>query len=95
MTLHMIHAPLDMRALNRWAAERGLMRDVPDPRTGRKRAVVDADFTLHALLRGCFGDAAPQPFRLFAGEGPQGTLYGYAAQDAAALAAHYEALLAP
>ena len=58
MTLHMVYAPLDMRALRRWAWERGLVRD----------GLLDEGYALHILLSGMFGKGVLQPFRLFASE---------------------------
>ena len=76
MTTHLIYVPLDMRAFNRWAGRRGLIR----------RGVYDEGYALHILLTGLFGKAALQPFRLFASERRRtATLYAYADTDESAL----------
>ena len=73
---HLIHAPLDMRAFNRWAGERGLVR----------RGTFDAGFALHVLLSAMFGKAVLQPFRLFASDRrPLAGLYAYTDSDQDAL----------
>ena len=72
MTTHLIHVPFDMRAFNRWAGERGLVR----------RGAFDSGFALHVLLSGLFGRAALQPFRLFAsGRRRTASLYAYTDVD--------------
>ena len=58
MTLQMVYAPLDVRALRRWAWERGFVRD----------GLLDEGYALHILLSGMFGKGVLQPFRLFASE---------------------------
>ena len=76
MTMHLVHAPLDLRAFNRWAGYRGLVR----------RGVYDADYALHVLLTAMFGRRALQPFRLFWSERRRyGALYAYADHDQEAL----------
>ena len=73
---HLIHVPLDMRAFNRWAGERGLVR----------RGTFDAGFALHVLLSAMFGKAVLQPFRLFASDRrPLAGLYSYTDADGDAL----------
>ena len=70
--MHLIHAPIDMRAFSRWAGERGLLR----------RGSFDPDFALHILLSAMFGKRALQPFRLFWSERrPSASLYAYADAD--------------
>lgn len=76
MTTQLIHLPLDMRAFNRWAAERGLVRS----------GTFDEGFALHILLSSTFGKGVMQPFRLFwSARRRQASLYGYTDQDAPAL----------
>ena len=65
-----------MRAFNRWAGQRGLLR----------RGAFDADYALHILLSAMFGKRALQPFRLFWSERRRcGSLYAYADVDHEAL----------
>ena len=74
--MYLIHAPLDMRAFNRWAGQRGLLR----------RGAFDPDFALHILLSAMFGQRALQPFRLFwSGRRRSASLYAYADTGHAAL----------
>ena len=76
MTLHLVHAPVDMNAFHRWSRERGLVRDKS----------FDAGYALHILLSGMFGKAVLQPFRLFASDRRRGAgLYAYADADREAL----------
>ena len=68
MTLHMVHAFLNMRSFRRWAWDRGLVRN----------GSLDEGYALHILLSGMFGKAVLQPFRLFASEHRSSAgLYGY------------------
>jgi len=47
------------------------------------RRLVDDDHAMHCLLKECFGDIAPKPFRLMLPrDGRRGTLYGYSRADA-------------
>ena len=70
MELHLIHAPLDMRSLNRWAGCRGLIR----------RGTFDTGYAFHILLSAMFGKGVLQPFRLFASERRRSAaLYAYSA----------------
>ncbi len=79
--LYMIRADLDVNAFHRWAGGQGLIA----------RNTFDPGYALHHLLVQSFGcDLAPKPFRLLIprperGRQRHGTLYGYAAADAAAL----------
>ena len=76
MTTHLVHAPLDMSALCRWARARGLTGRVP----------FDAGYALHVLLSAMFGKGALQPFRMFGSERRRdGALYAYAEKDSTAL----------
>ena len=76
MTTYMIHIPLDMRAFNRWAGQRGLIR----------QGVFDEGYALHILLTGMFGPAVLRPFRLFASERRRNaSLYAYTDADETAL----------
>ncbi len=73
---HLIHAPLDMRAFNRWAGDRGLIRN----------GSFDAGYAFHVLLSAMFGKGVLQPFRLFASERrASAALYAYADVDEAGL----------
>lgn len=72
MSTHMVHAPIDVKALMEWAGRRGLMR----------RGTFDDGWALHVLLSGMFGKGALQPFRMFWSDRQRtGTLYGYASDD--------------
>ncbi len=79
--LYMICAELDVNAFHRWAGGQGLIA----------RNTFDPGYALHHLLVQSFGcDLAPKPFRVLIprperGRQRRGTLYGYAAADAAAL----------
>ena len=76
VAVYLIHAPVDMRAFNRWAGQRGLIR----------RGSFDPDYALHILLSAMFGKRALQPFRLFWSERRRGaSLYAYADADLEAL----------
>lgn len=76
MSTHMVHAPIDVRALMKWAGLRGLMR----------RGTFDDGWALHVLLSGMFGKGVLQPFRIFWSDRRRmGTLYGYASDDGAVL----------
>jgi CRISPR system Cascade subunit CasE len=82
MNLYLVELPLSLRALNIWAARRGLG---PDEGTA-----------LHYLLGETFGPAALQPFRLMVAPRAQsGTLYAYAATDADTLRGQAIASLTP
>ena len=77
MSAHMVVAPLDMRAFNRWAAERGFVRG----------GAFDEGFALHVLLSSSFGKGVLQPFRLFSSpRRASATLYAYADEGDEALA---------
>ena len=76
MKIHLIHAPLDMRRFNRWAGNRGLIRN----------GSFDAGYAFHVLLSAMFGKGVLQPFRLFASERRANAgLYAYADVDEAEL----------
>ena len=76
MTTYLIYAPLDMRAVNRWAGQRGLVQ----------RGAFDEGYAFHILLSEMFGKATLRPFRLFASERRRtATLYAYADTDEHAL----------
>ena len=60
----MLHAPVDLRRLRRWAANRGL----------RYGEGSDNGYVLHVLLAGMFGAGTLQPFRLMGSErSPRGS----------------------
>ena len=76
MKMYLIHAPLDMRKFNRWAGNRGLIRN----------GSFDAGYAFHVLLSAMFGKGVLQPFRLFASERrANAALYAYADVDEAEL----------
>lgn len=76
MKVHLIHAPLDMRAFNRWAGNRGLIRN----------GSFDAGYAFHVLLSAMFGKGVLQPFRLFSSERrASAALYAYTDVDEAGL----------
>ena len=86
MTTHMIHAPLDTRAFDRWAADHGMAR----------KGNFDAGYALHVLLAATFGKSVLQPFRLFRSKRRgQAALYGYADVDAKTLRAAAAAAAPP
>ena len=70
-TLQMVRAEVDVHQFHRWMGTRRLQ---------------DPDHAMHCLLKECFGDLAPKPFRLIVPRGgPTGCLYGYGQADADAL----------
>ncbi len=70
-TLQMVRADIDLREFNRWMG----LRQLQDP-----------DHAMHCLLKECFGELAPKPFRLVATRGAtMGCLYGYGESAADAL----------
>ena len=86
MTIHLIHATLDMRKFNRWAGNRGLIRS----------GSFDAGYAFHILLSAMFGKGVLQPFRLFASERrASAALYGYADVDEAELRRTADAVAPP
>jgi CRISPR system Cascade subunit CasE len=56
---------------------------------------VDTGYVVHALLRGLFGDRAPQPFVLLPPKGRSLPVLGYSAEDAEALRRHAEEFAGP
>lgn len=71
--LHLIEAPLNLRALHVWAETRGLSQ----------RGRLDEGRALHHLLDEAFGPASLRPFRLMqAPAGPSATIYAYSLDDA-------------
>ena len=67
-TLQMIRAEVNVREFQRWMGTRRLQ---------------DPDHAMHCLLTECFGDLAPQPFRLIVPRGGStGCLYGYGQEGA-------------
>jgi CRISPR system Cascade subunit CasE len=70
VTLHLVRLPVDLRALATFAVANGVSDD-------------DGGYALHLALRRRFGEAAPQPFRLFADDGVTPHLLGYATEIAA------------
>ena len=69
--LRMVRGDVDLREFNRWMGSRRLQ---------------DPDHAMHCLLKECFGELAPKPFRLVATRGAsRASLYGYGRADAGAL----------
>ncbi len=69
--LRMVRAEIDLREFNRWMGSRQFQ---------------DPDHAMHCLLRECFGEHAPKPFRVVATRGAsRASLYGYGTADAGAL----------
>ncbi len=81
--IHLLHAPIDPRAFARWNGMRALAGGD------------DHGLALHVLLSALFGKGAVQPFRLFAPQRGQWSLYAYAVQDRDALAALAQAVAPP
>ncbi len=74
MSLHLLELPVELRSLHLWVGQRNLA------------GAFDEGVALHHLLGEVFGPAVLQPFRLMvAPRARRGTLYAYAAQDAAGL----------
>lgn len=65
MTLHLVRLPVNLRGLSAFAVANGASDD-------------DGGYALHLALRRRFGEAAPQPFRLFADGPADPHLLGYA-----------------
>lgn len=72
MTLYLVRLAVDMRALTAFAVANGVSDD-------------DGGYALHLALRQRFGEAGPQPFRLFADSPAEPYVLGYTG-DSAALA---------
>ena len=84
--LYLIRADINIRQFHRWAGVREIY--------ARKGGVFDEGLAMHKLVTEMFGDLAPRPFRIITPRGgSRGSLYGYAAADAAELrrAAHQNA----
>ena len=78
-TLFLLRLPVNLAALNRFAAQRGFLHDGHD-------RLLDEGLVLHHLLSETFGKGALQPFRLLPAPGArQASLYGYSSQGAAGL----------
>lgn len=85
MTLHLIHLPIDLRALHAWGEARGV-----------GKGIFDEGLALHHLLGETFGAAVLQPFRLMvAPRARSGALYAYAAQSAEDLATTAQTIIDP
>ena len=70
-TLQMVRAEINGREFQRWMGSRRLQ---------------DPDHAAHCLLKECFGELAPKPFRLIMPrDGTTGLLYGYGLAGAEAL----------
>ncbi len=75
-SIFLIRAPLDVRNLARWSAERGWIR------RGSHVAGFDEGRALHHLLDELFGPRVVRPFRLLVSQGGTiANLYGYSEQD--------------
>ena len=71
LNLRMVRGEIRGRELRRWMGYRHLQ---------------DADHAFHCLLKECFGELAPKPFRVVMDRsGHQGVLYGYCTAGAAEL----------
>ena len=72
MSTYMVHAPIDVRALKKWAGQRRLVR----------RGTLDDGLALHVLLSGMFGKGVLQPFRLYSSDRRRwGAIYAYSDDD--------------
>ncbi len=72
MSTYMVHAPIDVRALKKWAGQRRLAW----------RGTLDDGLALHVLLSGMFGKGALQPFRLYSSDRRRGgAIYAYSDDD--------------
>ena len=70
-TLQMIRAEINLREFHRWMGGRRLQ---------------DPDHAMHCLLKECFGEFAPKPFRFIEPRnGTLGVLYGYGTAEASVL----------
>ncbi len=86
MNLHLVEIPLAIKHLHQWAATRDFSGQGP----------FDEGLALHHLLTETFGPGILQPFRLMvAPRARQGTLYGYAVQDAEMLRVQARAAITP
>lgn len=86
MSLHLVETPLALKHLHQWATTREFGAG----------GAFDEGLALHHLLAEAFGPAVLQPFRLLvAPRARQGSLYGYAAQDADTLRAEARAIITP
>lgn len=94
--LYLVRLPVDLAALGRWSAERGLGWAVRRGHGGRTAEGYDEGAALHHFLGEAFGGAVLQPFRLLvAPRGQSARVYAYAATDSAGLRATAEAALLP
>ena len=59
--LHLVQAPLRMRAFTQWALDRGFLSVPRGDGQGRPREP-ELGYALHAALAGLFGGRAPRPF---------------------------------
>jgi CRISPR system Cascade subunit CasE len=76
--LHLVHLPIALKPLRRWAAERGFGWAARDGRGRASGGVFDEGCALHHLLSETFGKSVLQPFRLFVTPGQlNGSLYAY------------------
>ncbi len=82
-TLYLIHLPVSLPALARWAATRNYGWTTRRGRDGKERdASFDEGYALHHLLVETFGAGALHPFRLFvAPRSKQGNIYAYSHSD--------------
>lgn len=86
MSLHLIHLPIDLRALYSWGEARSLS----------VRGTFDEGLALHHLLGESFGPAVLQPFRLMISpKARHGALYAYAAHPAETLLQIAAAIMDP
>lgn len=86
MSLHLLEAPISLKPLHQWAAQREI----------GSRGAFDEGRALHHLLGEIFGPGALQPFRLMvAPRAQRGTLYAYADRTAEVLRAAAEPVAGP
>nr|WP_321525627.1 type I-E CRISPR-associated protein Cas6/Cse3/CasE [uncultured Cohaesibacter sp.] len=74
--ISLLHAPISARAFHQWAAHRNMMSARHD---------FDLGAAVHTLLTETFSYGAIQPFRVFAPQSGDWSLYGYVQQDTESL----------
>lgn len=96
-SLYLIRLPIDLRALHRWAGDRGFgWAARRNPEGGERSAAFDEGLALHHLLAETFGKGVLQPFRLFSTPGKRrANLYGYSSAGRSELADMVQACALP
>lgn len=85
-TLYLVHLPIDLEKLARWASTRDSAWMQWKDARGQELTAFDEGRALHHLLGETFGRRAMQPFRLMVSAGNRhGNLYAYSPFDASAL----------